>query len=105
MGDLELFVKFEEERHSTIRAEFQTQPMKYANAKRRKPLGLAGQWMQNTERPHTALDYQTPTDYARTLTTAIARPATRDETPRVGRLLDLRRSAQTQTGLRSWLDE
>ncbi|QEW23815.1 putative transposase OrfB (plasmid) [Marinibacterium anthonyi] len=33
----------------------------------------------NTERPHSALDYQTPTDYARTLTTAIARPAARDE--------------------------
>ena len=28
----------------------------------------------NTERPHSALDYQTPADYARTLTTAIARP-------------------------------
>jgi len=33
----------------------------------------------NTERPHSALDSQTPADYARTLTTAIARPATRDE--------------------------
>lgn len=33
----------------------------------------------NTERPHSALDYQTPTDYARNLTTAIARPAARDE--------------------------
>ena len=33
----------------------------------------------NTERPHSALDYQTPADYARTLTTAIARPAARDE--------------------------
>lgn len=33
----------------------------------------------NTERPHSALDYQTPVDYARTLTTAIARPAARDE--------------------------
>lgn len=33
----------------------------------------------NTERPHSAWDYQTPTDYARTLTTAIARPAARDE--------------------------
>ena len=32
----------------------------------------------NTERPHSALDYQTPADYARTLTTAIARPAARD---------------------------
>ena len=29
----------------------------------------------NTERPHSALDYQTPADYARTLTTAVARPA------------------------------
>jgi len=28
-----------------------------------------------TERPHSALDYRTPTDYARKLTTAIARPA------------------------------
>ena len=33
----------------------------------------------NTERPHSALDYQTPVDYARTLTTAIARPAARDQ--------------------------
>ena len=33
----------------------------------------------NTERPHSALDYQTPADYAQTLTTAIARPAARDE--------------------------
>ncbi|WP_438826550.1 integrase core domain-containing protein [Pseudophaeobacter profundi] len=33
----------------------------------------------NTERPHSALDYQTPAAYARTLTTAIARPAARDE--------------------------
>lgn len=35
----------------------------------------------NTERPHPALDYQTPADYARTLSTAIARPAARDESP------------------------
>lgn len=33
----------------------------------------------NTERPHSALDYQTPADYVRTLTAAIARPAARDE--------------------------
>ena len=33
----------------------------------------------NTERPHSALDYQTPADYARALNTAIARPAARDE--------------------------
>ena len=33
----------------------------------------------NTERPHSALDYQIPADDARTLTTAIARPAARDE--------------------------
>ena len=33
----------------------------------------------NTERPHSALDYQTPTEYARILTTAIARPAARDD--------------------------
>ncbi|EAV40716.1 probable insertion sequence transposase protein [Stappia aggregata IAM 12614] len=33
----------------------------------------------NTERPHSALDYQTPADYARTVTTAIARPATRSD--------------------------
>ncbi len=33
----------------------------------------------NTERPHSALGYQTPVDYACTLTTAIARPAARDE--------------------------
>ena len=32
----------------------------------------------NTERPNSALDYQTPLDYARTLTIAIARPAARD---------------------------
>ncbi len=33
----------------------------------------------NTERPQSALDYQTPADYARTLITAIARPAARDD--------------------------
>ena len=33
----------------------------------------------NTERPHSASDYQTPADYALALTTAIARPATLDE--------------------------
>ncbi|OWY09407.1 hypothetical protein B6V72_17905 [Thioclava sp. F34-6] len=32
----------------------------------------------NTERPHSALDYQTPADYARALTSAIARPAARN---------------------------
>ena len=48
----------------------------------------------NTERPHSALDYQTPADYARALTTAIARLGSREMiTPRVGRLLNLRRSA------------
>lgn len=31
-----------------------------------------------TERPHSALDYRTPCDYAR-MSTAIARPASRDE--------------------------
>ena len=33
----------------------------------------------NTQRPHSALGYETPADYAQTLTTAIARPAARDE--------------------------
>jgi hypothetical protein len=33
----------------------------------------------NTERPHSALDYQTPAGYAQALTTAIARPAARNE--------------------------
>lgn len=33
----------------------------------------------NTERPHSAFDYETPDDYARTLASAIARPAARDE--------------------------
>ncbi|WP_281827490.1 integrase core domain-containing protein, partial [Jannaschia rubra] len=33
----------------------------------------------NIERPLSALDCQTPADYARTLTAAIARPAGRDE--------------------------
>ncbi|OOY02658.1 hypothetical protein BMI87_21850 [Thioclava sp. F28-4] len=48
----------------------------------------------NTERPHSALDYQTPADYARALTTAIARLGSREMiAPRVGRLLNLRRSA------------
>ncbi len=44
----------------------------------------------NTERPHSALDYQTPADYARTLTTAIARPLREMKAPRVWRLLNLR---------------
>ena len=33
----------------------------------------------NTERPHSALGYQTPAEYARTLIPAIARPAARDD--------------------------
>ena len=43
--------------------------------------GVIAAWAAdyNTERPHSALDYQTPADYARTLITAIARPAARDE--------------------------
>ncbi|MCG6110728.1 MAG: transposase, partial [Paracoccus sp.] len=33
----------------------------------------------NTERPHSALGYQTPAGFALHLTTAIAHPAARDE--------------------------
>ena len=33
----------------------------------------------NTARPHSALGYQTPAGFALNLTTAIARPAARDE--------------------------
>ena len=33
----------------------------------------------NTERPHSAIGYQTPASFAPQLTTAIARPAARDE--------------------------
>ena len=33
----------------------------------------------NTERPHSAPDHQTSPDYALAVTTAIARPAARDE--------------------------
>jgi putative transposase len=33
----------------------------------------------NTERPHSTLGYQTPAGFALHLTTAIARPAARDE--------------------------
>ena len=33
----------------------------------------------NTERPHSALGYQTPAGFALHLTTAIARPAARDD--------------------------
>ena len=48
----------------------------------------------NTERPHSALDYQTPVDYTRTLTTAIARHGSREMiAPRAGRLLNPRQPA------------
>ncbi|MCQ0970120.1 IS3 family transposase [Paracoccus sp. TK19116] len=42
---------------------------------------LIAQWVTdyNTERPHSALGYQTPAGFALHLTTAIARPAARDE--------------------------
>lgn len=42
---------------------------------------LIAAWVDdyNTQRPHSALGYGTPADYAQTLTTAIARPAARDE--------------------------
>lgn len=47
-----------------------------------------------TKRPHSALDWQTPADYARTLTTAIARTPLREmKAPRVGRLRNLRQRA------------
>ncbi|WP_319519669.1 ATP-binding protein [uncultured Martelella sp.] len=42
MGELELFVEFDEERHSTIHAQFQTLKMKESDQRRRKPLELAG---------------------------------------------------------------
>lgn len=42
---------------------------------------LIAAWVRNnnTERPHSALRYQTPAGFAQQLTTAIARPAARDE--------------------------
>ena len=42
---------------------------------------LIAAWVSdyNTQRPHSALGYQTPAGYALNLTTAIARPAARDE--------------------------
>ena len=42
---------------------------------------LIADWVTdyNTERPHSALGYQTPAGFALHLTTAIARPAARDE--------------------------
>jgi putative transposase len=42
---------------------------------------LIAAWVDdfNHERPHSALDYQTPADYAQALATAIARPAARDD--------------------------
>ncbi len=41
---------------------------------------LRAAWVtdDNTERPHSALGYQTPAGFALHLTTAIARPAARD---------------------------
>ncbi len=43
--------------------------------------GLIAAWITkyNTPRPHLALGYQTPAGFALHLTTAIARPAARDE--------------------------
>ncbi|MBB4021084.1 hypothetical protein GGR17_000875 [Confluentimicrobium naphthalenivorans] len=46
----------------------------------------------NTERPHSSLEYQTTADFARTLTIAIARLAAQGEAPRVGPLLNRRQS-------------
>ncbi|WP_197647603.1 integrase core domain-containing protein, partial [Tabrizicola soli] len=42
---------------------------------------LIAEWVTdyNTARPHSALGYQTPTGFALHLTTAIARPAARDD--------------------------
>lgn len=42
---------------------------------------LIAEWVTdyNTARPHSALGYQTPAGFALHLTTAIARPAARDE--------------------------
>ncbi|GHG95489.1 hypothetical protein GCM10010961_29240 [Pseudodonghicola xiamenensis] len=59
----------------------------------------------DTERPHSALDYQTPTDYARPPTTAIAHSAARSKAAHARRLHTRRKSAPTPTRLRSRLEK
>lgn len=51
----------------------------FRNLARARILIAARATDDNTERPHSALDYQTPTDYALTLATTIARPAAQDQ--------------------------
>lgn len=59
----------------------------------------------NETRPHSALGYQTPMEFAKHLTTATDTRLRHLKTPRGCRLLHLRQSAYQPKGLRFRLDE
>ncbi|WP_148292720.1 IS3 family transposase [Paracoccus aminophilus] len=69
---------FVESFNGRIRDEFLNETL-FRNLAHARDLIAAWVTDYNTERPHSALGYQTPAGFALHLTTAIARPAARDE--------------------------
>ena len=69
---------FVESFNGRMRNEFLSETM-FRNLAHARDLIAARVTDYNTERPHSALGYQTPAGFALHLTTAIARPAARDE--------------------------
>ena len=69
---------FVESFNGRMRDEFLNETM-FRNLAHARDLIAAWVTDYNTERPHSALGYQTPAGFALHLTTAIARPAARDE--------------------------
>jgi len=69
---------FVESFNGRMRDEFLNETL-FRNLAHARELMAAWVTDYNTERPHSALGYQTPAGFALHLTTAIARPAARDE--------------------------
>ncbi len=70
---------FVESLNGRLRDEFLNETL-FRNQTHARELITAWVTDYNTERPHSALGYQTPAGFALSLNTAIARPATRVET-------------------------
>ena len=69
---------FVESFNGRMRDEFLNETL-FRNLAHARDLTAAWVTDYNTQRPHSALGYQTPAGFALQLTTAIARPAARDE--------------------------
>lgn len=74
---------FVESFNGRMRDEFLNETM-FRNLAHARDLIAAWVTDYNTERPHSALGYQPPAGFALHLTTAIARPAARDESSVAG---------------------